>query len=329
MRGRQPVFLLLPLLLLAGCGGNQSALNPMGPVATSLRDLSVLLFVFGAFVLGLIVIAIGLAMRGSQATKAMLASPSTVVWGGIAFPAVTLTLLLAYGLWLTRESQARLADGADLRIEVTGEQWWWRLAYKPNNSTRIVSANEIRIPVGRPVVFDLKAADVIHSFWVPSLAGKVDMVPGRTTRLRLQADAPGVYRGQCAEYCGGPHALMAFEVVALPESEFNDWMSRQLAPALEPTTDIVRQGQRLFLAGGCGGCHAVRGTSANGTIGPDLTHLGSRRSIGADSRPLTVENIAAFVRNSQSIKPGNRMPPFNVFSSDELTALASYLASLR
>ncbi len=147
----------------------------------------------------------------------------------------------------------------------------------------IATANEIRIPAGRPIVFTLQSADVIHSFWVPNLGGKMDMIPGRTTHLRLQADQPGVFRGQCAEYCGGPHALMALEVVAMPPAEFEAWLQGQARPAAEPASEAAERGRELFLAAGCGACHTVRGTAAAGTVGPDLTHLGSRRSVGIDT----------------------------------------------
>lgn len=323
-------LLLAPTLaLLSGCGAHQSVLNPMGPVANQLAHLSWLLFAFGTFVLLIVMIATALAVRGSDSIRSLLAAHRTVVWGGIAFPIVTLTALLVYGLWLTRASQARLADDAALRIEVIGEQWWWRVAYEGRRGALVSSANEIRIPIGRPAIFSLKSADVIHSFWVPSLGGKIDMIPGRTTHLRLQADQAGIYRGQCAEYCGGTHALMAFEVVAMPPAEFDAWLQQQSEPAAAPASRETERGRDLFLAAGCGACHTVRGTSATGTIGPDLTHLGSRRSVGLDTTPLTEANIAAFIRDGQHIKPGNLMPPFRIFSPNDIAAVSAYLAGLR
>jgi cytochrome c oxidase subunit II len=329
MRQGRAVLLVAALVPIGGCGANQSVLNPMGPAATELAHLSWLLFAFGTVVLLIVVIASALAVRGSTAIRATLASPGMVVWGGIAFPIVTLTVLLVYGIWLTRASQARLADAAAIRIEVVGEQWWWRVAYGGPDGATIVSANEIRIPVGRPTLFALKTADVIHSFWVPSLSGKIDMIPGRTTHLRLQADQAGVFRGQCAEYCGGPHALMAFEVVAMPPDAFEAWLQRLREPAAVPVSQTAHRGGTLFLAAGCGACHTVRGTPAAGTIGPDLTHLGSRRSVGVDTAAMTEENIAAFIRDGQHIKPGNLMPPFRVFLPDDLAAVSAYLAGLR
>jgi len=312
----------------AGCGGNQSVLDPKGPQAVELAQLSWLLFAFGTVVLLIVVAALVAAARGPVRARSALASPRAVVWGGVVFPAVTLTVLLAYGVWLTRAA-ALSPEAADaLRITVVGEQWWWRVQY-PRSDGAVAAANEIRIPVGRPVLFTLSSADVIHSFWVPNLGGKVDMVPGRTTLLRLRADVPGVFRGQCAEYCGGPHALMALEIVALPPAEFEAWLQGQALPGAEPSSLAARRGRELFLGAGCGACHTIRGTPAAGMVGPDLTHLGSRRSVGVDTLAMTPANIARFIRDGQHVKPGNLMPPFRIFSGTDLDALAEYLAGLR
>jgi cytochrome c oxidase subunit 2 len=198
-----------------------------------------------------------------------------------------------------------------------------------HRGTTVDSANEIRIPSGRSVIFTLGSADVIHSFWVPNLGGKLDMIPGRTAQLRLRADQPGVFRGQCAEYCGGPHALMALEVVALSESDFETWLEDQAKPAIEPTSSEARRGRDLFLSAGCGACHTVRGTPAAGNVGPDLTHLASRRSVGLDTLPMTEANIRRFIVDGQHIKPGNLMPPFRIFTDVDLDAITTYLAGLR
>jgi cytochrome c oxidase subunit 2 len=303
----------------------QSVLAPHGPQAGQIATLAWALFAFGSLVLGLVIAAIWLAMRGAPRIREVLARERTIILLGLALPVVALTILLACGAWLTR-AQTGHADET-LRIEVTGQQWWWRVVY--DGAAPIVSSNEIRIPVGQPVDFTLKAADVIHSFWVPSLGGKVDMIPGRTTHLRLTAERAGVYRGQCAEYCGGPHALMSFKLVAMPRDEYDAWLARLAGPRSVPSTDNERRGQLLFLAAGCGTCHAVRGTDAAGAIGPDLTHFAARGSVGIDTLPLTAENLDRFIRDGQHIKPGNRMPEFRIFSSAEQTALVSYLMSLQ
>ncbi|CAN7594923.1 cytochrome c oxidase subunit II [Bradyrhizobium sp. LjRoot220] len=303
----------------------QSVLVPHGPQAGQIATLAWILFGFGSLILALVITAIWLAMRGSPRIREALARERTIMGLGLALPVATLTILLGGGIWLTR-AQTGPTDDA-LRIEVTGEQWWWRVVY--DGPAPAASANEIRIPVGQPVDFTLRAADVIHSFWVPSLGGKVDMLPGRITRLRLTAERAGVYRGQCAEYCGGPHALMSFKVIAMPRDEYDTWFAREAGPAAAGATELERHGQSLFLAAGCGTCHAVRGTGAAGAIGPDLTHLAARGSVGIDTVPLTADNLARFIRDGQHLKPGNRMPEFRIFSPADETALVGYLMSLR
>jgi cytochrome c oxidase subunit 2 len=229
-----------------------------------------------------------------------------------------LAALLVYSLVRGEAVQAP-ADPA-LRIEVTGEQWWWRVRYLDARGERdFETANEIRIPAGQPVQLELKSADVIHSFWVPSLAGKLDMIPGRTNRLTLNAARPGEYRGQCAEYCGGPHAFMAFFVIAETEDGFAGWIASQRREAGKANS--------LFVAR-CGACHTVRGTAAAGTLGPDLTHVGSRRTIGAALLPMNRGSLAGWIASSQHLKPGNLMPSFRHFSGEELRELAAYLESL-
>ena len=303
----------------------QSVLAPHGPQAEQIAILAWVLFAFGSLILGLVIAATWLSMRGTPRIRGALAQERSIIVLGLALPVVTLTVLLGYGVWLTRV-QAGHTDGT-VRIEVTGEQWWWRVVYA--GPRPVVSANEIRIPVGQPVDFTLKAVDVIHSFWVPSLGGKVDMIPGRTTRLRLTAERAGVYRGQCAEYCGGPHALMALNVIAMPRGDYDAWLALAVEPKAARLSDIEQRGRSLFLAAGCGTCHAVRGTDAAGTIGPDLTDFGARGSVGIDTLPLTAENVAGFIREGQHIKPGNRMPEFRIFSPAEQTALVNYLMALR
>jgi cytochrome c oxidase subunit 2 len=314
------------LLLLAGCGTDvQSVMAPRGTQAAQIANLAGWLFALAAFVLAIVIAALWLAIRGSPRVRSALAQEKTIVALGLIFPIVILTLLLGYGVWLMRSQL--VGDPGALRIEVTGEQWWWRVAYA--GATPVASANEITIPLGRPVEFVLRAGDVIHSFWVPSLGGKVDMIPGRTTHLRLTAERPGIYRGQCAEYCGGPHALMSFPLVAMPAEDYAAWFARESGPALAPSNELEQRGQSLFISAGCGACHAVRGTAAAGTIGPDLTHIGSRRSVGIDTLALTADNITRFIRDGQHVKPGNHMPEFRIFSTAEQAALAAYLLSLR
>lgn len=317
-------------LLLGGCVSDaQSVLTPGSFQARQIAELTWLLLGVGALVLALVVVAVWLAVGGPSRIRQALAQESTVIWLGIVFPAVTLSAFLAYGVWVMRSHLNLTHDRSTLSIEVAGKQWWWRVTYSGPNGTPIASANEIRVPVGFPVTFKLKTADVIHSFWVPSLGGKVDMIPGRTTQLQITVDRPGIYRGQCAEYCGGPHALMAMDVIAMPASDYAAWLKRAAAAAPTPETEIGLHGRSIFLAAGCGACHTVRGTAAAGSVGPDLTHIGARRSVGIDTLPLTRENLVRFITDGQHVKPGNLMPEFRVLQPQQLEALASYLLSLK
>jgi cytochrome c oxidase subunit 2 len=314
---------LLPSIAVAQ--EQHSVLAPHGEVAAQIAMLTWMLLGLAALVLVTVAVATWIALRGPPRLRAMLASQRAVVVGGFVFPVAVLTVLLIAGLHLSGVLRADTPDA--LKIEVRGEQWWWRVRYPLPAGGVFESANEIRIPVGRPVVFDLTAADVIHSFWIPSLAGKMDMIPGRITSLTLSAERPGVYRGTCAEYCGGPHAWMALSVIAMPAADFDDW----LRAAAEPPQldDVARQGQVLFMRAGCGGCHTIAGTEARGTIGPALTRLASRRMLAAGALPMSEQDIARFIEHGQAIKPGNKMPPFRIFSGSELSLLSAYLMALR
>ena len=204
------------------------------------------------------------------------------------------------------------------------------MSYRRADGQAVRSANELRLPVGEPVELFLRSSDVIHSFWVPNLAGKTDMIPGRTNRMVIQADRPGVFRGQCAEYCGTQHALMAFDVIVLPRAEFDAWLASLAQPAREPQTPVMRQGRDLFLAAGCGVCHTVRGLEgAAGRLGPDLTQVGLRRTIGAGALPGGVGNLAAWTASAQHLKPGNAMPSYEELNGPQLRALSEYLGSLK
>jgi cytochrome c oxidase subunit 2 len=315
-------------LALSGCSEMQSALAPAGDEASRIALLTWILFAGAAVILLIVCVALFLALKGSERSRRALRSETAIRLGGIAFPVVTLTVLLGYGVWLMRETIASDRPAA-LRIEVTGEQWWWRVAYAAGEGQAFSEANEIRLPVGREVDLVLRSADVIHSFWAPSLGGKLDMIPGRTNSLRLKAERPGIYRGQCAEYCGGPHALMALEIVAMPEAEFELWLRKGASQPAAAGGNSERRGAELFQSAGCGACHAIRGTLAVGAIGPDLSRVGARRFLAAATVPNTTENLVRLIAHGQSIKPGNLMPEFGVFSEEELRALATYLTSLK
>ena len=316
------------VLSLMGCSGVQSALDPAGGDARQIYWLTVIMTVGGTliflFVTGLLLYAI----FAPPERRAWLGSRRTIVYGGLAFPIVILSALLPYGLTVMRDTDVPM-PGA-LPVEVIGEQYWWRVKYpaegeKPEFST----ANELVVPVGRPVAVSVTAADVIHSFWIPNFGGKIDMIPGRINRLNFTAERPGIYRGVCAEFCGDQHARMAFDMVALEPAAFEAWRAAQAKPAQDPDAPHLARGRELFRLAGCGSCHVVRGTEAHGAFGPDLTHVGSRRTIGAGQFPNNIGTLAGWIANTQHIKPGVRMPSYGSFTGEDLRALAGYLESLK
>jgi cytochrome c oxidase subunit 2 len=308
--------------------GIQSILAPRGPHADYVATLSWTMFSGGAVVLLLVLAATLLATLGPARLRGLIGSRAMVVGAGIAFPVVVLTALLIYGL----VGAAALVTSAPaaLRVEVVGERWWWRVHYlEPSGKPALTTANEIRVPVGMPVEFRLTSTNVIHSFWVPSLAGKLDMIPGRVNSYRFEVAEAGVYRGQCAEFCGAQHAKMAFFVVAMPRDAFEAWYAAQAAPAREPLLPELTYGQERFIANGCGACHRVRGSTADGDIGPDLTHVGGRVSLAAGELPNNVGTLAGWIASSQHVKPGSLMPSFDNLPGAELRAIAAYLESLK
>jgi cytochrome c oxidase subunit 2 len=322
-------FVFSLLALLSGCTGIQSALAPSGIAA---REIAALWWTMATGAVVIFILVLGTAFyavkvgpeRHSRRVAYLL-----ILGGGIALPLVILSTLLIYGFRLDPALTAPVAPQA-LRIKVTGKQWWWEVHYAMADTPEtVISANELRIPVGERVEVTLQSADVIHSFWVPRLAGKLDMIPGHSNRLVLQADRPGVYRGQCAEFCGQAHALMAFYVIAEPPARFAAWFAHEARPAPLPNTPNLARGRALFLDSGCGTCHTIRGTPAAGRFGPDLTHIGGRYSLAAGILPNNVGTLAGWIADSQNLKPGNHMPSFTIFTGEELRVLAAYLESLK
>lgn len=303
--------------------GGPVALDPAGPFAQPLSDLSWLLIAAMSATLVVVIAALIAAIFSGGWLKRAVAKPGLVVVAGIVFPVIVLSGLLAWSVGVTNTVTERPQPG-DLRIRVTGEMWWWRVHYLDGERVLFETANEIHIPAGRTVAFELGSNDVIHSFWIPRLGGKMDMIPGRTNVLRLQASEPGAYRGQCTEYCGAAHALMAMEVIAHTQSDYDVWAARQALPA---TTG--GSGWTLFAESGCAACHTVRGTEANGQIGPDLTHLGSRRTIAAGIHPNDSATLRAFIAHAGELKPGLRMPDYDRLPETDVDAIASWLESLQ
>lgn len=327
----------------------QSMVHPAGPEAAEIAFLWWIML--GAFT-GVFILVIALLLRAIFRTSASpvisqirsLRTPEPlppwgrtgfIVAGGIILPILVLTPLYVYSLAVSAKLRApreifpvstqSTKPSQALTVRVVGHMWWWEVRY-PNAA--IVSANEIYIPVGKQVRLELTSADVIHSFWVPRLNGKRDLIPGVRNTLWIEADTPGVYRGQCAEYCGAQHANMAFEVIALATEEFDAWLIERSKKPPDPVTSTAKRGRQVFLNAGCVQCHAIEGTPAAGNVGPDLSHLGSRRMIGGVILPNTRGNLEGWIADPRSIKPGIKMPRTHL-DADDMHALVTYLESLK
>ena len=352
--------MLVPTLLLAGCrGGPQRVLEPMGPQAAHIHGLwnTFLAICTGVFVL--VVAALLLAILRRRVDPEIGSSPPAVdaealppqerrahrhviavepaverglsrwVAASVVLTVVLLLVLLVANI-LTGKALTKLPHEQALEVEVLGRQWWWEFKYRdPVPSRLLTTANELHIPVGRTVEFTLKADDVIHSLWVPNLGGKKDLIPGRTATLRLRADKAGVYRGQCAEYCGTQHAKMALLVFSVSDADFEAWADRQRSTAPEPESDEQKRGRELFVNGTCAMCHAIQGTPANGRRAPDLTHFAGRETLGAGAVPNTRGHLAGWIVDPHGIKPGVNMPAHTTLSGSDLHALVAYLESLK
>jgi len=252
-----------------------------------------------------------------------------IVWGGGVMPAVVLTVVFIAGLAAMGRFPAAVSEQAP-RFTITGHQWWWQVDYDdPALPGSFTTANELHVPVGTTVRIRLISADVIHSFWVPGLQGKIDLIPGDTNEIRIHAEKAGTYRGQCAEFCGMQHANMAFTVVADPPAQYAAWIAGQQQPAREPTDSITASGRQLVTGGPCAMCHTLRGTNARGQVAPDLTHVGSRLTLAAGTLPNNAGTMEAWIANAQLMKPGVRMPTLSQFNGRELRAVATYLESLK
>jgi cytochrome c oxidase subunit 2 len=253
---------------------------------------------------------------------------TVAVGAAVGLTVCTLIVLLIASVWAGRSVAAVHASSA-VTVEIIGHQWWWEIAYDASEPIRrATTANEIHVPTGRPVVLKVTSRDVIHSFWAPNLQGKRDLIPGYITAIWMQADRPGLFRGQCAEFCGLQHAHMAFDVVAEPEADFERWLEHLRQPARTPQGARERRGHDVFMANRCAGCHTIQGTEAHGQVAPDLTHIATRRTIGAGTLANTPDHLRAWIRDPQASKPGNQMPPNPVAAAD-LDALAAYLETLR
>jgi cytochrome c oxidase subunit 2 len=317
-----PAAAALGILALSACTGPQSALDPAGEDAAGIAALFWQMLAGAAVIWCLVLGGSVLASWRGRSLWQVATALKVILWAGAVFPTVVLAGLLIHGL---RLMPALRATESDLRIEVVGERFWWRVIYHQDGASPVVSANEVRLPAGATVEFVLSSPDVIHSFWIPPLGGKTDMIPGRTTRLVLRPTRIGVYRGACAEFCGASHALMALTAEVMAPDDFARWLEAEAGPAAV----TAGPGPDAFLRHGCGACHSVRGTPADAVIGPDLTHLGSRHTVGAGILANSPTTIARFIAHAETLKPELRMPSYAMLPETELWLLADWLASLR
>ncbi|WP_244598801.1 cytochrome c oxidase subunit II [Rhizobium tubonense] len=323
---------VLLVALLAGCAGTQSALDVHGTSAVHLKHLIFAVVAVCTTIWIAVMAVLAAAILRSRRRDAHTPDASEKRMSMIIAGAVCLTVVIVAGLTLgsfyTTRAMGEI-DKSDLTIIVRAEQWWWRITY-PDGGAALAfqTANEIHVPVGGNVRLQLESADVIHSFWVPSLAGKQDLVPGRTNFLSIRAERPGVYRGQCAEFCGLQHSHMAMLVIAEDEADFKRWQEAQRQDAYPIVAQEVAAGKALFLTKPCAGCHTIRGSGAKATTGPDLTHVGSRQTIAAGLLDRTRGSLAAWIADPQTLKPGNNMPMVPL-GSDELREISAYMESLK
>jgi cytochrome c oxidase subunit II len=315
------------VLLLAACSGaSPSTVDPKGSESREIAGVWWLMFGVGVVVY---VVVAGLVIRAAtrgrrHARRESRISDAAFIWiGGIIVPAL---ILLGLGVVTVTTSNAiRQPDSRALRVEVTGVRWWWQVRYPDEG---ITTANELHVPVGRPIQIRLGSRDVIHSFWVPQLAGKVDTIPGQPNTLRFTAETAGTYLGECAEFCGLQHAHMGFAVIAESPGAFGRWAAREARPASEPTSELAARGEMVFVRSSCAGCHTVRGTPAAGDVGPDLTHVGSRGTLGARAVTNTPDHLAHWIRAPDFFKPGVLMPTHQI-SGDDVDAVVAYLEAQR
>jgi cytochrome c oxidase subunit II len=329
----------LVAFLLTGCrevtdfAGIPNALDARGPAAADITVLWWIMFWLGTAVFLLVTgLSLYIVINRRQATpnpelrsvdSNAVEDHSWIWYGGVIMPSIILVIVLFFTL-RSLAATAKPPVLSDIEVEIVGWTWFWEVRYPHEN---FATANEMYIPVGTPVLLRLTSADVIHSFWVPQLHGKMDLIPGRTNTFWIQADEPGIYRGICAEFCGAQHARMQFMVVAVSEEEYIEWANRQSQPAADPQNELVARGRAVFETNDCAFCHTVRGTQANGQLGPDLTHVGSRLTLGAGTLVNNRGNLAGWIVDPQHAKPGNLMPRTNL-PSEDLQALLAFMESL-
>jgi cytochrome c oxidase subunit 2 len=330
-----------PGLLLA-CAWRQGALEPRGPKASAIGGLgSVFFWVTLAVFVAVVAAAMWGFWRGQRGVDSRESKPPVLsvsaqtekethraVSAATAVSVILLALLLVASI-STGQRLSNFAPAKPLHVKVTAYQWWWRIEYPGKTPDEaVVTANELHVPAGLPVELELESADVIHSFWIPSLDGKHDLIPGHVFKTLIQADAPGDYGGRCAEFCGYQHAHMDLLVVAEPPSNFAGWLNAQRAPAAAPSTLTVQHGQQVFERGPCSLCHSISGSQAHGGVGPDLSHFASRRTVAAGAAPMSRAALVSWIEDPNQLKPGSHMPPVSLTRGD-LNAVVDYLETLK
>jgi cytochrome c oxidase subunit 2 len=322
MRKLAPV---LACLALAGCHGRQVMLGANGRDGAMFANLFLVFLIVTLVFYALVLIGLAWAVLRRREGGEPAVRTAFIVWVGV----ISVTLAgLSIGSWLVDRNMNRAAS-TGLTVEITGHQWWWDVRYSsPQASQTLRTSNELHLPAGVPVRVILKSADVIHSFWVPNISGKQDLIPGRSNDIVITPQKVGLYRSQCAEYCGVQHAHMAFEVTVEPRAKFEQWWAQSLLPARAPVTPLQKAGYAYVTTRECSTCHNIAGTPATGQVAPDLTHVASRMSLGAGTYPMDPGHLAAWVADPQSAKPGNKMPVVGLEPA-QLGAIVTYLESLK
>jgi cytochrome c oxidase subunit II len=325
------LWLLLVVLALTGCGPATNFLtNPGSTITSQQSNLYMITLVMGAVIFlivegGIIIVVTRFRRHKEDLTEPKQIHgnvPLEIIW--TAIPVLLVVILFIFTVSTMNSIAAPPPSAADINVNVIGHQWWWEFNYP---DLKISTANELVVPVGRPIQINLTSADVIHSFWVSQLAGKTDAIPGQPNKMWITADQIGTYEGQCSEFCGIEHALMRQRVIVLSESDFQAWVAHQQQPSVAPQTDLETQGQKLVVSGVCAACHTIDGTTAKGKIGPNLTHLFSRSTFGGSAFPLDDANLAMWLKNNQGMKPGNLMAI--TIPESQVAPVLAYLKTLK
>lgn len=323
--------LVLGLLALMNASCSTQSPSPLSPASTNATAISNLFYLIFGIAVAVFVIVESLLLYSvirfqrksdDEMPKQVHGNPKLEIAWTLA-PAIVLAVVFGV-TFQTINSLAEMPKDS-LKIKVTGHQWWWQVEYP---DLGIVTANEIHLPMGQAASFTVESKDVIHSFWVPELGGKIDMIPGKRNQTWFRPLSPGTFHGQCAEFCGMAHANMRFTVIVERSDQFNAWVGKQQAAAEPPVTDLAKRGQQEFLQGACASCHTVNGTSAKGNVGPDLTHIASRQTFAAGTMEMNTDNLRAWLHDPQAIKPGSLMPNLKL-SADQISVLIAYLEALK